>query len=188
MKRRLLNLLTALSLLLCVTAVALWACSYAMPTSFGVRTFEAGGGSPVITVTVRGIGVRRGTFAFGRFRSGIGTNAAGPLLRVSQWFEGSDSLSLVPAMRTHPTGLGFDLVLHNRPNEQGWVVGMPCWFVCFVTAAAAGWRVAAARSSHRRSRRRNNQCVQCGYDLRATPGRCPECGSEPRPVGKLSKV
>jgi len=35
------------------------------------------------------------------------------------------------------------------------------------------------RSLARRRAWRAGRCTQCGYDLRATPGRCPECGAVP---------
>ena len=67
--------------------------------------------------------------------------------------------------------LGFD-VYWERPLKQ---VIVPLWFVVTVTAPApVWWAVATAR---RRRRERRGRCRRCGYDLRASPERCPECGA-----------
>jgi hypothetical protein len=44
-----------------------------------------------------------------------------------------------------------------------------------------GWRRARRQSAERRrellqSRNEAGECLRCGYDLRASPGMCPECG------------
>jgi hypothetical protein len=57
---------------------------------------------------------------------------------------------------------------------------VPYWLALGVTAplpALAAWlRV------RRRRRARRRLCANCGYDLRATPDRCPECGQSVRPA------
>ena len=68
---------------------------------------------------------------------------------------------------------------------------VPYWFLVLITGARPAWALLA------RLRRRNVPalCRTCGYDLRASTGRCPECGTaipatnrggvESDPPGKL---
>ena len=56
----------------------------------------------------------------------------------------------------------------------------------FLFAPAAGWIAAGLllmRSADRIVRvaypYRAGACAKCGYDMRATPGQCPECGTVP---------
>jgi hypothetical protein len=60
-------------------------------------------------------------------------------------------------------------------------VAMPIWTPALVTAILPSlWlAVAVTRRLRRGFRRRAGLSAQCGYDLRATPDRCPECGAVP---------
>lgn len=57
-------------------------------------------------------------------------------------------------------------------------VFIPTWLLTVITGAGALFLlVPVTRTLRRRSRRRSGRCEQCGYDLRASIGSCPECGS-----------
>jgi hypothetical protein len=53
----------------------------------------------------------------------------------------------------------------------------PYWFIMLLTAILPGARLAGWRRRARRLRMRPGLCQHCGYDCRATPDRCPECGT-----------
>ena len=59
----------------------------------------------------------------------------------------------------------------TRPNGAS-LVNVPYWFL------AASFAVPPVLTIRARVRRRRGHglCPSCSYDLRATPGRCPECG------------
>jgi len=54
-------------------------------------------------------------------------------------------------------------------------------FFLWILFAVLLWPVLRQEAADRRRRiaERNGLCPACGYDLRATPGRCPECGVVP---------
>lgn len=57
-----------------------------------------------------------------------------------------------------------------------WTLVFPMAAPTALLAAAAALQVWRTASSVRRRRIQLVQCESCGYDLRATPMRCPECG------------
>jgi hypothetical protein len=58
----------------------------------------------------------------------------------------------------------------------GFSFNLPYWLLLFILPIYPAWRI--YRGSHRR-KPDGKTCHVCGYDLRATPHRCPECGTVP---------
>jgi hypothetical protein len=83
--------------------------------------------------------------------------------------------------------IGIDLGLHGFTSHgfycvsvkfddgtQMLVVGIPFWWLAILLSAVPVlWTL---RMGVSRIRRKRGHCRSCGYDLRATPDRCPECG------------
>src|SRR4051794_16906311 len=94
-----------------------------------------------------------------------------------------------PYMRDHRGWgrFGFGLFWGDRPTSYGeydrtvrndHFIVLPDWFVASMCAMLPVWQVASSVRSRRvAAARRAGLCVACGYDLRATPDRCPECGA-----------
>lgn len=75
--------------------------------------------------------------------------------------------------------ISFDGVssVHLEPSAMRFVLWR-AYLVAF-GLIMAGWRKIEAKRELARERRRMGICVRCGYDLRGSPGRCPECGVVP---------
>ena len=74
-------------------------------------------------------------------------------------------------------GLGFRAGRWEAYEVACWYLKMPTWFALVVTAIpSAAWGFVWHKRRTRSKRREFGLCLQCAYDLRASEGKCPECG------------
>jgi hypothetical protein len=92
-----------------------------------------------------------------------------------------DFLTLKLARSVSFLGFGF---AWNSPWADGGsltLVHAPFWFVLILTSILPILRVRRELIDRRRRQwLASNRCGHCGYDLRGSPDRCPECGNTPQ--------
>jgi hypothetical protein len=103
------------------------------------------------------------------------------------------TLALASPFLIHPNWKGTPYPRISFGLEIGpWTIwGVAPWMAYGVPAASvislgtlpAAWAVARIRARRLQQRRiARGLCQECGYDVRATPNRCPECGAAPPPA------
>ena len=205
MLRRLFTLLSAVSLVLCLGTCVLWVRSYWVadelkrweirdygtpPTRYYVELrATTSRGRVVVAAASKHIATKpelwSHTEADGAVAPGLGTGAGwergDPFDLVASFDFAASSLSsplLLLRLGIGWWGTGENPVLAVRE------VAFPHAVVAAASAAAPVW--CFRRQLRRRRRTRSGLCAACGYDLRATPGRCPECGKVPSAKGAMT--
>jgi len=161
--RILLNALTVLSLILCVAMVALWVRSARVADCIGWDFSDATPGYKLIgIVSTRGaVSFSRADIFHGEEPPGFYWNSPAPALPHTD----------APGWRT----FGIESRVDAEERATGFL--LPHWLLALMTAMLPAVR--GFFFVRQRSRTMLNLCGACGYDLRATPDRCPECGTIP---------
>jgi hypothetical protein len=172
MKRRLLNLLTLLSLLLCIAAAAVWVRGLWAGDVISRRAMTDDGIYTVITEWT--FETANGDVQLDHSWQKLPTKDAG-----FAWPHGAtwDRVVFDP-VRTWWTRFAFGSEFGGDPSNSvaSYRVEFPFWLPVVVFGLGpARWLFRGLR------RRPPGRCPVCGYDLRATPDRCPECGKEAPP-------
>lgn len=171
-RRRLLVLCATASLLLCVAAGALWARSI----WWGDLLAFAGESSVVIMSDT------------GLVFISVATDAdAPPGIRHEAWQQPSALSSWNRLGGRWWDRLGFGHYVgsgaSNRPVHQ-FVV--PHYAIVILSGLLPG--LTLVRLIRERRRAQAGHCARCGYDLRATPDRCPECGATAAATGGVTTL
>ena len=182
-------IMALLSFIVCIGIIALWVWSYWKPQGKSRQDYL----SDREQFRMYGWCSARGTFAFDLY---VNQFSPGQVVRVDrqEWFRTQLTI----------TGMGILGVRNNwvetnrveAPQAEHWwenlgiyvrrsqpymlpgkawraVVRLPYWFLLLLAAVGmTPWIFG------RRGRRPPGHCTNCGYDLRASPERCPECGAD----------
>jgi hypothetical protein len=172
--RRLYTLCAAASLALCLAACVLWVRSYWVDALHWAVTIP----DPELS----GLDRRR----YDELSSEKGS------VRWSRWWHTVDPTPVVKIRSVEIQQMRFPLLSSRAPSrvprqpsfvwERGRrsvLVIVPYWALLAATLPLpAAYLWSARRRRRGRLRLRLGLCRRCGYDLRASPGQCPECGAD----------
>jgi hypothetical protein len=181
MIRRLFTVVSALSLLLCVGTCVLWVRSYwrhdvvrrdnewtqTRPRAYRVMDwvfYSSRGRAGFVSVAINDATAREADTV--------------PVPRPMTWesFPAESFPTHGPPTWYRDLGFSLSSLRGLRPSRWELMLGFPHWIVVAIFAIAPGARVCFRLMGRSRS---YHSCRTCGYDLRATPDRCPECGVVP---------
>jgi len=186
------HILTAVSLLAFVAVMALWGrsqrtCDLIYRAS-GMQDIDGMGGSMLLTGSGFQLGSSRGVFWIGAGRMEVVKQ--GLWWPTDRFYRESSRVSrgsgytqeqLLDSTSPAPRYAGFDLASNASPGTSGEHFGhrvvVPYWFAALLTLIRPAKHFIHAYRARIRFAR--GACQVCGYDLRATPDRCPECGTGP---------
>lgn len=165
MRRRLFTLASALSLLLCIASMAAWVRSHCHPDRwqlhFSQRTYQL-------------------TLANGHLRvARMVVRKLTPSDILEQMFttkklELADNDGVLPYWQgARPTPPDLPAVRES----EAWAVSILCAVPTLLLATLPVSLGLSQVARLRRNRVSRSVCARCGYDLRATSDRCPECGA-----------
>jgi len=113
-----------------------------------------------------------------------------PAQRMDCRFASLEPMPVLSAMRSGQF-LGFSYRRSSQPAGAGtmtssWTITVPHWFGIATSCGLMIWPI--MRSRRMRKAVLAGCCVKCGYDLRASPDRCPECGEvRPSQLGDMDE-
>jgi hypothetical protein len=181
LRRRLFTALSVLSLLLCAATLALWVRSGWWVEHVRHAQAIPNPTNPTLLPT-HYIGSTRGCLLY-IFRWEAPPPEARRIYQRPHRPDGIDFRSLANEFASSPTGSPASLGTPSSPLGFGYAtdrsgrlrtIWLPHWFLALLFAILPALHLRAAIRSRRRGRA--GHCPRCGYDLRATPERCPECG------------
>ena len=170
--------LTVVSVLICVAAFLQWFNQGLLGHLEDVHWESSAGTSGTDR---RGIGALRNQVSVYHLTTAESNSSVG-LSRPHGFFWTRFAVSDTRAALGETNSFGFGCEIAQRPSQAGnynYLI-VPLWFVFGMGSVLPFGRI--IRRCLRRRKIGVGCCNVCGYDMRATPYRCPECGTIPKKV------